>query len=172
MGRGDYFSRSAPSVFRLTPQPQDVNPLSEADKVSLRAELVPAMIALSTDPADKAIRAQTAESISLIAELDFPAKWPDLIDVSLCPCLSFAVHSSISTAPDCFTVIHIVFHEYCHPSDLAFYFLSVACPCSVRYSVHGNQSGAVKIHGTLPWPLQAHRQHTFDAPAHARHVFL
>ncbi|KAJ7504560.1 CAS/CSE protein [Mycena galericulata] len=59
---------------------EDVNPLPEVDKVSLRAELVPAMIALSTDPGDKAIRAQTAESISLVAELDFPAKWPDLID--------------------------------------------------------------------------------------------
>ncbi|KAJ7224424.1 CAS/CSE protein [Mycena pura] len=59
---------------------EDVNPLPETDKASLRAELVPAMIALSTDPGDRAIRAQTAESISLIAELDFPAKWPDLID--------------------------------------------------------------------------------------------
>ncbi|KAJ6621313.1 importin alpha re-exporter [Mycena sp. CBHHK59/15] len=59
---------------------EDVNPLSETDKASLRAELVPAMLALSSDPSDKAIRAQTAESISLIAELDFPAKWPDLID--------------------------------------------------------------------------------------------
>ncbi|KAJ7918955.1 CAS/CSE protein [Mycena leptocephala] len=59
---------------------EDVNPLSETDKASLRAELVPAMLALSSNPGDKAIRAQTAESISLIAELDFPAKWPDLID--------------------------------------------------------------------------------------------
>ncbi|KAJ6581319.1 CAS/CSE protein [Mycena capillaripes] len=59
---------------------EEVNPLSETDKASLRGELVPAMLALSSDPADKAIRAQTAESISLIAELDFPAKWPDLID--------------------------------------------------------------------------------------------
>ncbi|KAF7308719.1 Importin N-terminal domain-containing protein [Mycena chlorophos] len=38
------------------------------------------MIALSSDPRDKTIRAQTAESIALIAELDFPAKWPDLVD--------------------------------------------------------------------------------------------
>ncbi|KAJ7695191.1 importin alpha re-exporter [Mycena rosella] len=59
---------------------EDTNPLTEADKASLRAGLVPAMIALSNNPGDKAIRAQIAESISLIAELDFPAKWPDLID--------------------------------------------------------------------------------------------
>ncbi|KAF8216328.1 importin alpha re-exporter [Mycena galopus ATCC 62051] len=59
---------------------EDVNPISETDKAALRAGLVPAMLTLSTNPGDKAIRAQTAESISLIAELDFPAKWPDLID--------------------------------------------------------------------------------------------
>ena len=38
------------------------------------------MIALS-NPTDKGIRAQIAESVALIAELDFPSKWPDLIDV-------------------------------------------------------------------------------------------
>ncbi|KAJ7050487.1 importin alpha re-exporter [Mycena amicta] len=59
---------------------EDVNPLAEQDKAALRVELVPAMIALSGDQRDKAIRAQTAESIALIAELDFPAKWPDLVD--------------------------------------------------------------------------------------------
>lgn len=39
------------------------------------------MLALS-NPSDKVIRAQVAEAVSLIAELDFPEKWPDLIDVS------------------------------------------------------------------------------------------
>jgi exportin-2 (importin alpha re-exporter) len=62
---------------------QDVQPLPEQDKVTLRSQLVPAMIALS-NPADKAIRVQVAESVSLIAELDFPSKWPDLITVRLC----------------------------------------------------------------------------------------
>ena len=38
------------------------------------------MIALS-GPNEKTIRAQIAESVSLIAELDFPERWPDLIDV-------------------------------------------------------------------------------------------
>lgn len=38
------------------------------------------MLALSA-PADKAIRAQVAEAVSLIAELDFPVKWETLIDV-------------------------------------------------------------------------------------------
>lgn len=61
---------------------QDVQPLTEEDKAALRAQLVPAMLALS-NPADKAIRAQVAESVSLVAELDFPAKWENLIDVSV-----------------------------------------------------------------------------------------
>ena len=42
------------------------------------------MIALSGTN-EKAIRAQIAESVSLIAELDFPERWPDLIDVRHCP---------------------------------------------------------------------------------------
>lgn len=46
------------------------------------------MIALSGSN-EKVIRAQVAESVSLIAELDFPERWPDLIDVrqwSFPPC--------------------------------------------------------------------------------------
>ncbi|KAG6868898.1 hypothetical protein C0993_008196 [Termitomyces sp. T159_Od127] len=58
---------------------EDVQPLAEQDKAALRSELVPAMLALSS-PADKSIRAQVAESVSLIAELDFPQKWENLID--------------------------------------------------------------------------------------------
>ncbi|ESK86419.1 importin-alpha export [Moniliophthora roreri MCA 2997] len=58
---------------------EDVQPLAEQDKATLRSQLVPAMLRLS-DPADKGIRAQVAESVALVAELDFPSKWPDLID--------------------------------------------------------------------------------------------
>ena len=39
------------------------------------------MISLSNS-SDKAIRAQVAESISLVAKSDFPENWPDLVDVS------------------------------------------------------------------------------------------
>ncbi|KAF7976444.1 hypothetical protein HWV62_6681 [Athelia sp. TMB] len=58
---------------------EDVNPIAESDKVDLRKALVPAMLHLSA-PGDKTLRAQVAESVSLIAELDFPERWPDLID--------------------------------------------------------------------------------------------
>ena len=38
------------------------------------------MIALS-GASNKAIRAQIAESVSLMVELDLPDRWPDIIDV-------------------------------------------------------------------------------------------
>lgn len=57
--------------------------MAEQDKAALRAQLVPAMLTLS-NPTDKLIRAQVAESVSLVAELDFPSKWEDLIDVRAC----------------------------------------------------------------------------------------
>ncbi|KAH9947043.1 Cse1-domain-containing protein [Amylocystis lapponica] len=54
-------------------------PVADADKDALRNELIPAMIALS-NAADKTMRAQVAEAISLVASADFPDRWPDLID--------------------------------------------------------------------------------------------
>ena len=57
-----------------------MKPLPDQDKAGLRSELTATMLALS-NPSEKAIRAQIAEAVSLIAELDFPSKWPDLIDV-------------------------------------------------------------------------------------------
>ncbi|CAL1709388.1 unnamed protein product [Somion occarium] len=53
--------------------------VAEADKVTLRRDLIPAMMTLS-GLSDKAVRAQIAETISSIAVTDFPEKWPDLID--------------------------------------------------------------------------------------------
>ncbi|KAI0077557.1 Cse1-domain-containing protein [Panus rudis PR-1116 ss-1] len=55
------------------------SPINDNDKASLRQDLIPAMIALS-NPSDKAIRVQVAEAISIIASIDFPERWPDLID--------------------------------------------------------------------------------------------
>ncbi|KAH6910802.1 importin alpha re-exporter [Coprinopsis sp. MPI-PUGE-AT-0042] len=58
---------------------EEEQPIAENDKAGLRSRLVPAMLALS-NPSDKAIRAQIAESVALIAQLDFPERWTDLID--------------------------------------------------------------------------------------------
>ena len=60
---------------------EDAPPLAEPVKAQLREQLVPAMVALSP-PGDKPIRVQLAETVSIIAAMDFPEQWPDLIDVS------------------------------------------------------------------------------------------
>ncbi|KAI0636204.1 Cse1-domain-containing protein [Trametes polyzona] len=57
----------------------DEPPVPQPDRAALREALVPAMIQLS-NASDKAVRAQVAESISLIAKIDFPEQWPDLVD--------------------------------------------------------------------------------------------
>lgn len=75
----------------MLPCTQEDQPIAEQDKAALRAALVPAMITLS-NPADKAIRLQVAESVSLVAELDFPAKWPDLIDVGPIIIIKICMH--------------------------------------------------------------------------------
>ena len=59
---------------------KDEYPIAITDKDALKLQLVHAMIALS-GVSDKAICTQIAESVSSIAELDFPEQWPDLIDV-------------------------------------------------------------------------------------------
>jgi exportin-2 (importin alpha re-exporter) len=61
---------------------QDVDPLPGQDKALIRSQLVPAMLALSS-PSDRPVRAQVSASVSLIAGVDFPERWPDLIDVSI-----------------------------------------------------------------------------------------
>ncbi|KAN0129953.1 Armadillo-type fold [Lactarius tabidus] len=58
---------------------RDMVKLEQLDDDALKLHLVPAMIAHS-GVSDKAIRAQIAESVSLITELDLPERWPDLID--------------------------------------------------------------------------------------------
>ena len=61
-------------------QESEEAPISQNDKSLIRSQLVPAMIALSA-PATKGPRAQIAESVAVVAEHDFPEKWPELIDV-------------------------------------------------------------------------------------------
>ncbi|KAI5122027.1 hypothetical protein M0805_008018 [Coniferiporia weirii] len=53
--------------------------IPEGEKGHLRSLLVPAMITLS-GPTDKNLRAQVAETVSIIAGYDFPERWDNLID--------------------------------------------------------------------------------------------
>lgn len=61
---------------------EDAPPVSEPVKGQLRKGLVPAIVALSSQN-DKPLRAQIAESVSIIAAMDFPEQWPDLVDVGV-----------------------------------------------------------------------------------------
>lgn len=68
--------------------------MSDADKAALKAQLLPAMLALSAQ-SDRGLRAQIAETVTIVAKYDFPHAWPDLMDVSLfvfgllCICVAY-----------------------------------------------------------------------------------
>ncbi|THH29169.1 hypothetical protein EUX98_g5041 [Antrodiella citrinella] len=81
--------------------------IPEIDKAALKNELVPAMIALS-NPSDKAVRVQIAESISVIATQDFPERWPTLID-SLVASLS---HTNYSINVGVLQTAHSIFYPW------------------------------------------------------------
>ncbi|KIJ25285.1 hypothetical protein M422DRAFT_273745, partial [Sphaerobolus stellatus SS14] len=105
-------------------------PIPANDKILVRSQLVPAMIALSS-PATKGPRAQIAESVAVVAELDFPEKWPELVDQlvgSLSPtdyAVSLGVletaHSifyrwrSAIRSDDLYTVINYVLSRFMEP---------------------------------------------------------
>ncbi len=59
---------------------QDLPNVLDADKATLRAQLVPSIISLA-GASDKAIRAQVAETVAVIAKYDFPEQWSELVDV-------------------------------------------------------------------------------------------
>ena len=110
---------------------QDVQPLAEEDKEALRAELVPAMLSLSA-PTDKAIRAQVAESVALIAELDFPAKWENLIDVRRVKTNPFRLLNLPCSATYRFFFCHRLQHQCRCSANCSFHLSAVASPRTVR----------------------------------------
>ncbi|PWN49609.1 Cse1-domain-containing protein [Violaceomyces palustris] len=59
--------------------------LSSGDKEALKADILPLLVSLSSNssgnpPAPTSIRAQLEETIAIVAEKDFPERWPGLID--------------------------------------------------------------------------------------------
>lgn len=49
--------------------------------MTVKSQLVPIMVSLSTTGASR-LQSQIGEAVAEIAELDFPERWPTLIDVS------------------------------------------------------------------------------------------
>ena len=134
---------------------KDVQPLAEADKAALRSQLVPAMLALS-NPADKAVRAQIAESVALIAELDFPDKWTDLIDVRP------QWHKPINPANTSFslsatrriTFAHRLQRQCWSPRDSPLYFQAMESPSPIRQALQRDQPRPLEICCPFPPTLQ------------------
>jgi exportin-2 (importin alpha re-exporter) len=62
-------------------QESDEPSIAPQEKTLIRAELVKAMVSLSS-PSDKLLRAQIGEAVGLVAAVDFPDRWQDLVDVS------------------------------------------------------------------------------------------
>ncbi|CAE6484305.1 unnamed protein product [Rhizoctonia solani] len=81
--------RTAASIYfkntvkrRWSPDEEDF-PINDTDKGAVRAELVPAMLALSKSGADKSdrlARPQLAESLAIVAGEDYPDRWPTLME--------------------------------------------------------------------------------------------
>ena len=67
-------------VVESTDSHQDEPLIPDSAKQQLRAQLVPAMISLAS-PMDKNLRAQVAETVSVIAGYDFPERWDGLVQV-------------------------------------------------------------------------------------------
>lgn len=65
-------------VWLLTHQQPEDTAISVQDRNTVKAQIVPAMIALSSRPP---LQAQLGEAVAIIAEHDFPANWDGLIDV-------------------------------------------------------------------------------------------
>ncbi|KAF8329082.1 Cse1-domain-containing protein [Cantharellus anzutake] len=57
---------------------EDEPPISEADKATIRENLVTSMVSLSS-PTDKLLRMQIGEAVSAVASSDFPNSWGDLM---------------------------------------------------------------------------------------------
>lgn len=59
-------------------QDDGTRPWTPEERTALKDQVVPVMMALAGEPA---LQVQIGESISLMAETDFPQEWDNLIDV-------------------------------------------------------------------------------------------
>ena len=116
------------------------------------------MIQLST-PSDKAIRAQIAESISLIASADFPDRWSDLIDVSLS---ILAVHLGLTEPrpqePRQLALSHKLLDQHWCSANGAFHLLILACGHTFRRIVYSYQPRSQELQQATTAAIAAHIQ--------------
>jgi exportin-2 (importin alpha re-exporter) len=125
------FSLYLPSGVLTVGQDQDEPPVSPEEKSAIRSALLPAMVALSRNASDKALLGQINASIAFIAENDFPADWPELVQ-SLASLLSptdvvtnnsvletahsiFSIYRSAIRSDDLYTIINLVLEQFLPP---------------------------------------------------------
>ena len=70
--------RLLPMTVRLVQEDEAPRPISSTERQLVKAQVVPAMIALASQGA---LQIQIGEAISLIATHDFPTQWGELVDV-------------------------------------------------------------------------------------------
>ncbi|KAL5498046.1 CSE1_1 [Sanghuangporus vaninii] len=73
---------------------EDEPVIPDSEKHPLRTQLVPAMISLAS-PLDKNLRAQVAETVSIIAGYDFPERWEGLVKELV---------NALNPAPDAYAI--------------------------------------------------------------------
>lgn len=67
---------SAPSSSK----PPAYTPIPPSDRQSLKTNLLPLLAALASDPASSAVKAQVAETLGKVVDVDYPDEWPGLMD--------------------------------------------------------------------------------------------
>ncbi len=129
------------------------------------------MIQLST-PSDKAVRAQIAESISLIASADFPERWSDLIDVrpklsSVCSALT----KSPRLEPRRFALSHKLCHQHRCITNRTLHLLILAGRYSLRCFVHGHQPRSQELQQAPTTAVTAYLQSSPYQRARRRDIY-
>src|ERR1700691_305165 len=117
------------------------------------------MIALS-NPADKTIRAQIAEAVSLIAELDFPEKWDTLIDVRPplpSPTSPKTNPASHWIATSLLPLPNRVHNQHRRPRNCPLHLQPLARTRPLRFTIHRNQLCNIPIHVPFPPSFHTHR---------------
>ncbi|KAL5508779.1 hypothetical protein ACEPAG_4758 [Sanghuangporus baumii] len=83
---------------------EDEPVIPDSEKHPLRTQLVPAMVSLAS-PLDKNLRAQVAETVSIIAGYDFPERWEGL---------AMELVNALNPAPDAYAIkVSVVETAHC-----------------------------------------------------------
>ena len=69
-----------PSAYAASVKPPPYTAIPPSDRQSLKTNLLPLLAALAGDAGSNAVKAQVAEALGKIVDIDFPNEWPGLTD--------------------------------------------------------------------------------------------